>query len=418
VLWFIYIKNIVVLPTGVSRAKTPLEQYLFFKRFKISTGELDSTMAEKDYYKILGVDKNASKEEIKKAYKKLAKQYHPDLNKEPGAADKFKEINEAASVLGDEEKRKQYDQFGSEAFKYGTGAGPSTGGFGAGGFDFSGFDFSQFGFDQFDFDSIFDNFFSGGMRGASNRGPFRTTRAGRTFGGRDLAYELAVTLKEASDGVKKKIKITKNDVCSECDGKGGEDEINCPDCRGTGMIRETRRTPFGIFQSTTSCRTCNGTGMVVRNLCVGCGGTGIVRKTKTIEVDIPAGIMEGARLRVAGEGEAGYRGGRHGDLYLIIHVEPSDLFERQGDDLVMEQKISLTTAALGGKVKVDTLEGTAELKIPSGTQPGTVLRMKGKGIKHLHSFGRGDQLVKINIEIPTKLTKHQEKLLREFDESL
>lgn len=371
-------------------------------------------MAEKDYYKILGVEKNATKEEIKKAYKKLAKQYHPDLNKEPGAADKFKEINQAASVLGDEEKRKQYDQFGAEAFKYGTGAGPGAGGFGQGGFDFSGFDFSDFGFDRFDFDSIFDTFFS--RAGFEGRGT--GSRRARTSTGRDLVYELTLTFEEAANGVKKKIKVTKNDVCAECDGKGGHDEIVCPDCRGTGAFRETRRTAFGVFQTTSACRTCNGTGQVFRDICVGCGGAGRVRKAKTIEVDVPAGIMDGARLRVSGEGEAGYRGGRNGDLYLLIHVEPSEVFEREGDDLIIEQKISFTKAALGGKVTVPTLDGKADLKIPAGTQPGTVLRMKGKGIKHLHSFGRGDELVKINIEVPSKLSRHQEKILKDFDDSL
>ncbi|MBN2459674.1 molecular chaperone DnaJ [Candidatus Woesearchaeota archaeon] len=374
-------------------------------------------MAGKDYYKILGVDKSASKEEIKKAYKKLAKQYHPDLNKEDGAAEKFKELNEAASVLGDDEKRKQYDQFGSDAFKYGTGAGPGAGGFGAGGFDFSGFDFSGFGFDRFDFDSIFDTFFSGGGFGgrSSRGGGFRRARHSR---GRDLAYELAITLEEAANGVKKKIKVTKNDICEECDGKGGFGEVKCPDCKGTGAIRHTQRTPFGIFQSTSTCRTCNGTGEVFKDACGECSGAGTVRKTKTIEVDVPAGIMDQARLRVNGEGEAGYRGSEPGDLYLIIHVEPSDIFERIGDDLVMEQKISFTQAILGAKVKVPTIDGEAVLKIPPGTSPGAVLRMSGKGMKRLHSFGRGDQLVKITIEMPKHLNRHQEKLLREFEESL
>jgi len=369
-------------------------------------------MADKDYYKILGVDKSASKEEIKKSYKKLAKKYHPDLNKEQGAAEKFKELNEAASVLGDDEKRKQYDQFGPEAFKYGTGAGPGAGGFGG---DFSGFDFSGFGFDRFDFDSIFDTFFSGGAfggRGGGGRSSFR--RASRS-GGRDLVYELSITLEEAANGVKKKIKVTKNDECRECDGKGGHDEVTCPDCRGTGAYRETKRTAFGLFQTTTTCRACNGTGEVFREMCVGCDGSGRIRKTKTIEVDIPAGIMDNAKLRVNGEGEAGYRGGRSGDLYLLVHVEPHDIFERHGDDLFIEQKISFATAALGGKVEIPTLDGEAELKIPAGTQPGTVLRMKGKGIRHLHSYGRGDELVKINVEVPTHLTREQERILKEFE---
>ena len=378
-------------------------------------------MAEKDYYKILGVGKSATKEEIKKAYKKLAKLHHPDLNKEAGAAEKFKEINEAASVLGDDEKRKRYDQFGSDAFKYGTGAGAGqAGGFGAGGFDFSGFDFSDFGFDRFDFDSIFDNFFSGGGFGGRGSGSVFGSSGGRqrSDSGRDLVYELSITLEEAAKGVKKKIKITKSDVCQECDGKGGHDELNCPDCKGRGMYTQARRTAFGVFQTTSTCRTCNGTGTVFRDVCVGCGGEGRVRKTKTIELDVPAGIMDDARLRVSGEGEAGFRGGRHGDLYLLIHIEPHDVFERHGNDLVMEMKISFTTAALGGKISVPTIDGEGDLKIPAGTQPGSTLRIKGKGIKHLHSFGRGDQLVRISVEVPEHLTKEQEKILKEFEKTL
>jgi molecular chaperone DnaJ len=370
-------------------------------------------MAEKDYYKILGVEKKASKEEIKKAYKKLAKKHHPDLNKEPGAADKFKEINEAAAVLGDDEKRKQYDTYGADAFKYA--GGPQQGGFGGQGFDFSGFDFSDFGFDRFDFDGIFDNFFSGGGFGErAGRGSFARTRSSQ---GRDLLYELSITLEEAAHGVKKKIKVTKNDVCEECDGQGGHDETNCPDCRGSGVHRETRRTHFGLFQTSTTCRTCSGTGKVFKDICVGCGGAGRVRKAKTIEVDIPAGIMEGAKLRMAGEGEAGFRGARTGDLYISIHVEPHQVFERRGDDLYAEQKISFATAALGGRVTVPTIDGEAELKIAAGTQSGSVLRMKGKGMKHLHSFNRGDQLVKVSIDVPTHLTREQEKKLREFEDS-
>ncbi|MBN2052665.1 molecular chaperone DnaJ [Candidatus Woesearchaeota archaeon] len=372
-------------------------------------------MTAKDFYKILGVDKSATKEEIKKAYKALAKKYHPDLNKEAGAAEKFKEINEAASVLGDDDKRKQYDQFGPEAFKYGTGSGAGAGGFGAGGFDFSGFDFSDFGFDRFDFDSIFDTFFSGG--GFGGRGSRRSSFRQRSAGGRDLGYDLTITLEEAASGVKKKIKITKNDVCEECEGKGGSGETTCLDCKGTGMYRETRRTAFGIFQTSTTCRSCSGAGMAFKEECSACDGSGIMRKTKTIEVDVPAGIMNNARLRVSGEGEAGFRGGRTGDLYLLIHVEPHDIFERQGDDLLIEQKVRFVIAALGGKVKVPTLDGEAELKIPAGTQPGTILRMKGKGIKRLHSFGRGDQLVKISIHVPTHLTREQEKILREFEKT-
>jgi len=366
----------------------------------------------KDYYKILGLDRNASKEEIKKAYKRLAKKYHPDLNpNDTKAAEKFKEINEAASVLGDEEKRKQYDTYGADAFKYGRAGGPGAG---FGGFDFSGFDFSGFGFDRFDFDSIFDTFFSGGFGRTGRRG----FRRARTTSGRDLAYELSISLEEAAQGVNKKIKLTKHYVCDECGGKGGSGVSTCPDCNGSGIYRETRRTPFGLFQTSTTCRTCNGTGEIIREPCKACSGTGRLRKTRIIKVDIPAGIMDGAKLRVDGEGEAGYRGASPGDLYILVHVKPHELFERRGDDLFLEQDISFAQAVLGDRIRVPTIDGGASLKIPSGTQPGTILRMKGKGVKHLHGFGRGDQLVKINIKVPRRLNRKQEKLLREFDKSV
>ena len=365
----------------------------------------------KDYYKILGVGKDASKEEIKKAYKKLAKKYHPDLNKESGSEEKFKEINEAASILGDDNKRKQYDAYGSDAFKYGGAGGPGAG---FGGFDFSGFDFSEFGFDRFDFDNIFDTFFGGGGFGGRRSG-FRRARSSR---GRDLAYELTITLEEAAKGVKKKIKVTKTDTCDKCEGKGGSDEESCHDCDGTGMHTQARRTAFGLFQTSSPCRNCNGTGIIFKHPCKECDGTGRVRKTRLIEVDIPTGIMDNARLRVAGEGEAGYRGSSSGDLYILTHVEPHELFERQGDDLLLKQDVSFSQAAIGAKIKVPTLDGQASLKIPSGTQPGTVLKMKGKGVKHLHGFSKGDQLVIINIDIPSKLNKKQEKLLKEFEKSI
>jgi molecular chaperone DnaJ len=360
-------------------------------------------MAEKDYYKLLGVEKSASKDEIKRAYKKLAKEFHPDLNKSPGATEKFKEINEAAAVLGDDDKRKQYDQFGADAFKYAGGGG------GAQGYDFSGFDFSDLGFDRFDFDSIFDTFFSGGMGG---RGRSRQSRSNR---GRDLLYELSITLEEAASGVKKKIKVTKNETCEDCDGNGGKGESACEVCHGNGVYRETKRTPFGLFQTTTSCRNCSGTGNVFKNVCKSCEGTGRVRSTKTIEVGIPVGIMDGARLRVNGEGEAGYRGGSAGDLYLGVHVEPNNIFEREGDNLIIESEISFVQAALGDKIKIPTIGGEASLKIPAGTQPGTILRMKGEGIRHMNGFGKGDQLIRIKVFIPTNLSKKQEKILKEFE---
>jgi molecular chaperone DnaJ len=362
-------------------------------------------MAEKDYYKILGVDKSATKEDIKKAYKKLAKEFHPDLNKSSDASEKFKEINEAASVLGDDNKKKQYDEYGSDAFKYANG-----GGAGFGSQDFSGFDFS----DRFDFDNIFESFFSGGFGGRSRGGGSRSHNSR----GRDLGYELTISLVEADSGIKKKIKVTKNDECKECSGKGGHNEETCSTCKGAGAYRQTQRTPFGIFQTTNTCKTCSGSGIVFKHSCSHCEGTGRVRNSKTLEISIPAGIMDGARLRVNGEGEAGYRGGNPGDLYIVVHIEPSDIFERDEDDnIILELEIDMIKAALGDKIKVPTLRGEANLKIPAGTQPNTVLRMKGEGIKHMDGFGHGDLLVKIIVKIPDKLSRKQEKLLRDFDEN-
>jgi molecular chaperone DnaJ len=354
----------------------------------------------KDFYKILGVSKSASKDEIKSAYKKLAKEYHPDLNKDPSAAEKFKEINEAASILGDDEKRKQYDQHGEDAFKY-AGAGGQGGQYRN--YDFSGFDFSSFGGD---FDSIFD-MFTGGMGGRR-----------RNNNGRDLAYELSISLKEAADGVKKKIKVTKNDVCEECDGAGGTDVKDCPTCRGTGSVREVRRTPFGVFQTTTTCRECEGSGETFKESCKHCEGTGRTRSTKTLEVNIPAGIMDNSRLRISGEGEAGYRGATPGDLYIIVHIEEDEHFERQGDDLLTEVEVNFTQAALGDKLKLETLSGNSTLRVPPGTQPGDIIRLKGEGMKRMHGFGRGDLLVKIKVTIPKNLDKKQEKLLKELQDSI
>lgn len=357
----------------------------------------------KDYYKLLGVEKNATKEDIKKAYKKLAKKYHPDLNKEEGSAEKFKEISEAAAVLGDDQKRQQYDQFGTADFSGFQG--------GAGGFDFSDFMRGTQGF-GFDFDSIFDSFFGGsGMFGGGRRrrGPRR---------GSDLIYDIEITLKEAAFGAEKHITIPKMERCDECKGKGAKsdsDIITCPECNGAGSVKHTRRTPFGMFQTVSACRTCNGEGTTIKNPCRECHGSGLVEKTKKIKVEIPGGVDDGTRLRISGEGEAGEKAGPSGDLFIRLHVKPNDLFERQGNDLFMEMPVSFATAALGGEIEVPTLDGKVKMKIPSGTQSNTVFRLKGEGIPSLRSYGKGDQKVRIIIDVPTKLTKKQKDLLEEFD---
>jgi molecular chaperone DnaJ len=354
----------------------------------------------KDYYKTLGVEKNATKEEIRKAYKNLAKKYHPDLNKEEGSAEKFKEINEAAAVLADDEKRTQFDRYGTTAEQFG-------------GRGFEGFDFSDImsgsGF-GFDFDNIFESFF-GGHR-SRKRGPRR---------GADLRYDMEITLEEAATGVTKNIVIPRLEQCPDCHGSGAESESDietCPDCKGKGVMTRAQRTPFGIFSTTTTCGKCRGQGKHIKKECEECDGTGVVKKTRKLEIKLPAGAEEGTNLRVAGEGEAGEKGAAAGDLYIVMHVAEHETFERHGDDVYLKVPIPFAVAALGGEIEVPTLDGKANLKIPSGTQTNTVFRMKGKGIPYLHNHGRGNENVEVIIEVPEKLSKKQKELLREFDKEI
>lgn len=344
----------------------------------------------KDYYEVLGVSRNASKEEIRQAYKKLAKKYHPDLNKSAGAAEKFKEINEAASLLADDKKRAQYDQFGT-----------------AEGIDFGGFDFRDFSFSDFDFDEIFDRFFGGGY----------STRQARQRRGSDLRYDLEVTLEEAAKGAKKTISIARHEKCENCNGSGAENRSDikrCENCNGSGYIRRTQKTPFGIFSTTTTCSKCRGSGNYVTKHCHLCRGNGLIEKHRKIEVDIPAGVDTGIQLRISGEGEVSEHG-IAGNLYVMLHVKPHRIFKRRGNDIYVEIPISFTTAALGGEVDVPTLDGNAALKIPAGTKSNTIFRMKGKGIPHLHSHGVGSENVRVVVEVPSKLTKKQKELLEEFE---
>lgn len=354
----------------------------------------------KDYYSILGVDKNASKEEIKKAYKKLAKKHHPDLNKDDAeAATKFKEINEAAAILGDDKKRQQYDRFGD------TGEGFSGyEGFGQGGF--GGFeDFFSGG--EFGFDDIFDAFFGGGRRG----------RARTRHRGSDLRYELSITLEEAAEGVKKKIKVPRYEQCEDCGGSGAQSSTDiktCDECNGSGYVRRTQRTPFGMFSTTAPCRKCKGEGRIIDKPCKTCRGEGRVEKTRSIEVDVPAGVESGTNLRIGGQGEAGEKGAPPGDLYIHIHVREHDTFERKGSDLYTEVPISFIQATLGDEIEVPTLKGKAQMTIPAGTQTHKIFRLKGKGIPSLYSNSKGDELVRVIVETPQKLTKKQKQLLEEF----
>lgn len=349
----------------------------------------------KDYYKILGVEKGASKEDIKKAYKTLAKKYHPDLNKEAGAAEKFKELNEAASVLSDDKKKEQYDQYGTTDFNTTQGAE---------GFNSSGF--SQ-GFGGFDFDDIFDSFFGG--RGRRRRGPQR---------GDDVEYELEITLEEAALGLKKQIHIPLLTSCKKCEGSGAKSSSalkTCTQCNGAGTMTKTQRTPFGIFQSSGVCPRCHGAGTEIEEPCPTCRGQGKIQEEKKISVEVPAGVDTGSRLRISGAGQAGDKGAQSGDLYLYISVVKHDIFEREGNDIFMEQPISFRNCCIGAEIEVPTLKGTATIKVPAGTKANTIFRLKGKGIPSLRGFSTGDQLVKVVVDIPQKLSKKQKELLEEFD---
>jgi molecular chaperone DnaJ len=352
----------------------------------------------KDYYELLGIEKGATKEEIKKAYKKLAMKLHPDRAPEDKKAEyeeKFKEVNEAAAVLGDEKKRQQYDQYGSESFQ---------GGSGHHGFDFSDI-MSQFRSGSFGgFDDVFDQLF-GGSRGGS--------RARR---GSDLLYELEITLEEAFLGTEKSIPLNKLEHCETCSGKGAHEFEQCHHCKGHGYVQRTQRTAFGVFQQQGPCPYCHAKGELPQDSCKECGGEGLIRKKKKLEVTIPAGVDNGMRLRVAGEGEVGSAGGPTGDLYVQVQVKEHDVFVRREDDIHITVPISFTQAALGDEIEVPTIDGKATLKIPAGAQSETVFRMRDKGMPHVRNAYTGDQMVKVHVEIPKKLTKKQQDLIKQLKE--
>jgi len=354
-------------------------------------------LAKRDYYEVLGVDRNASQDEIKKAFRKLARKYHPDMNKEdPSAEEKFKEINEAYEVLSDPEKRRRYDQFGHAA------EGPAGGPGGAGGWDFGDLGTS--------FDSIFDMFFGGGFGGA------RAPRTGPERGA-DLRYDLEISLEEAASGLDRDIEVVRLDTCSSCGGTGakpGTSPVTCPVCGGRGQTTQVRTTAFGRFTSITTCPRCGGEGRVIESPCQTCQGRGRVRKRKKIRVRIPAGVDSGMRVRVAGEGEAGTRGGPPGDLFVFITVRPHEIFERRGNDIFCEVPISVWQAALGDEIEVPALGGRASVQVPEGTQTGTAFRLKGKGIPDVHGGPRGDQYVRVKVVTPTRLTDREKELIREL----
>jgi molecular chaperone DnaJ len=346
---------------------------------------------KRDYYEVLGVSRNASPEDIKKAFRKLAFQHHPDRNNEDGAEEKFKELNEAYEVLSDNNKRQNYDRFGA------TGAEDMFGGF-------SGADFGGLG-------DIFEAFF-GGAATTTRRGPRR---------GQDLHSELSITFEEAALGIDKEIKIKRNENCPTCEGSGakpGTSPIRCTDCNGSGQVYQVQRSVFGRFTNMTICRQCHGSGSIITEVCPGCRGGGRQRFERRMSVVIPGGVSAGSRIRLSGEGDAGERGGPPGDIYITLMVAPHKYFVRDGDNIHYELPVSFTQAALGMETEVPTIYGDTRLKVPAGSQAGEVLRLKGKGVPHLNRGGRGDQLVKLKLMTPRKLSKRQRQLFEELAEGL
>ena len=357
-------------------------------------------MDKRDYYEVLGVAKTATDDEIKKAYRTLAKKYHPDLNGgDKDCEAKVKEVNEAYEVLSDPQKRARYDQFGHEdprAGGAGGGYGDFTGGFGGG------------------FDDIFSAFFGGGFGGGGQRarGPQR---------GDDLRYDLTITFEEAAFGCEKEISVTRDENCEECGGTGarkGTQPTQCPTCHGTGQVQSFVNTPIGRVSNVRVCDACHGQGTIINDPCPKCSGRGRVRRNRKITIKIPAGIDNGMQIPLRKQGELGLRGGENGDLYIFVTVKPHKLFTRENYDLYCDVTVSFTQAALGGEIDVPTLNGMIKHNLPEGTQPGTVIRLRGQGIQNLRGAGKGDLYIKVNVEIPRKLTDKQKELLMQFDETL
>lgn len=358
-------------------------------------------MNKKDYYEILGVSKTATDAEIKSAFRKLAKKYHPDVSKEENAEEKFKECQEAYAVLSDPGKRKQYDQFGHAAFANGAG--------GAGGFNgFSGF--SDFG----DMSDIFEDILGG--FGFSTRGGNRRSANGPRRGN-DVLYKMTIDFEEAVFGCKKDIKIDVTDTCDECNGKGGFNSKTCSECRGSGTITSEQRTMFGSFLSKTTCPNCDGTGTTFERKCTSCHGTGHIRKNKTITVTVPCGIDTENRLRISGKGEAGINGGNPGDLYIEFTVREHELFDRVDDDIYLTLPLTITEAVLGCKKDIPTVYGNVTLSIPAGTQNADKLRIRSKGVENVQTKKKGDMYIITKVIIPEKLTREQKKLFEELNDT-
>ena len=356
---------------------------------------------KRDYYEVLGVSKGASEDEIKRAYKKLARKYHPDMN--PGdkeAEEKFKEVNEANEVLSDPDKKARYDQFGFAGVDPNYGAG---GGYGAGGFDFG------------DLGDIFGSFFGGGFGGGGQRrrnGPQR---------GESIRMSVSVDFTEAAFGCEKEVTVERSEQCPTCKGSGcapGTTPEVCPDCHGSGAVTQSQRTPFGVMQTQAVCGKCRGTGKIIHQPCPDCHGSGRARKRKTVKVNIPAGIDNGQTISLRGQGHAGKNGGPNGDLLITVMVKPHDIFRREGTSVFCEAPITFTQAVLGAEMEIPTIDGKVKYTIPEGTQTGTVFRLRGKGIPVLNGHGRGDQYVTVTIETPRGLNREQKEALKKFSETL
>jgi len=350
--------------------------------------------AKRDYYDVLGVGRSASQDEVKKAYRRLARQYHPDVNKSPDADAKFKEINEAYQVLSDQEKRATYDRFGHAGVQGRWG------------------DVSDFGFGFGGFSDIFEDFFGFGTRARTRRAPQR---------GADLRYDLTISFEEAIFGCERELEIPRYETCPHCRGSGAEpgtSPIRCPQCNGTGEIRRTQQSILGSFINVTTCPRCGGEGEIVTTPCGECRGQKHVRVTRTISVKVPAGVDNGTQIRLAGEGEPGVYGGPPGNLYVVLSVKPHRYFRRQDNNVILELAINVAQAALGDEVTVPTLEGEEKLVIPAGTQTGKVFRLRGKGVPYIRRNGRGDQLVIVQVAIPTDLSDEQKRLFKDLAKTL
>ena len=364
-------------------------------------------MADKrDYYEVLGVAKDASADDLKKAYRKLAKKYHPDLN--PGdktAEAKFKEVNEAYEVLSDSTKRQRYDQFGHAGVdpSYGAGAG-GAGGFGG-------------GFGGFDVGDIFESFFGGGFGGFG--GSTRTRNPNAPNRGNDVNVTIGLAFMEAAKGCKRQIQVQRLEKCETCGGSGsksGTAPEACPDCGGTGQVKVQQRTPIGVIQTSRTCPKCSGKGKIIKEPCADCHGMGRVRKTRTLEVSVPAGIDDGQTFVLRGQGDQGVNGGPAGDVNIMVTLRPDTLFERDGFDVWCDIPITFSQAVLGDEIVVPTIDGKVKYTVPEGTQSGTVFRLRNKGIPYVNGRGRGDQYVKVNIEVPRNLNAKQKDALKKFEE--